>query len=196
MYRHFWPTSWILLKQLFLSPSWPLSQWPIRPSPSSAIDSEPIGVRGIIVNYHKGENKKKNPGFLFFFLSGRIWLTGILYLNVKTGVGNFRFMHASHAIVTPEWKKPSVFLLIYWFRPTKQSNLFNGHLAKRQPLNLKVGPCLSLLLLFVGSLRIKRTSLAEKAGPKGVYLRESYTSFMEHLCLNATPQWLIHMRKC
>ena len=24
--RYFWPTSWILLKQLFLSPSWPLSQ--------------------------------------------------------------------------------------------------------------------------------------------------------------------------
>ena len=25
--RYFWPTSGILLKQLFLSPSWPLSQW-------------------------------------------------------------------------------------------------------------------------------------------------------------------------
>ena len=54
------------------------------------------------------------------------------------------------------------------------------HLAKRQPLNLKVGPCLSLLLLFVGSLYVKRTSLAEKAGPKGVYFRESYAAFMEH----------------
>ena len=61
---------------------------------------------------------------------------------------------------------------------------------------MKVGPCLSLLLLFVGSLYVKRTSLAEKAGPKGVYLRESYAAFMEHLCLNTTPQWLIHMRKC
>ena len=70
------------------------------------------------------------------------------------------------------------------------------HLAKRQPLNLKVGPCLSFLLLFVGSLYVKRTSLAEKAGPKGVYLRESYAAFMEHLCLNTTPQWLIHVRKC
>ena len=36
--RYFWPTSWILLKQLFLSASW-------------AIDSEPIRARGIIVNY-------------------------------------------------------------------------------------------------------------------------------------------------
>ena len=36
--RHFWPTSFILLKQLFLSPSW-------------AIDSEPIRARGIIVKY-------------------------------------------------------------------------------------------------------------------------------------------------
>ena len=33
----FWPTCWILLKQLFLSPSW-------------AIDSEPIRAWGIIVN--------------------------------------------------------------------------------------------------------------------------------------------------
>ena len=93
-------------------------------------------------------------------------------------------------------KRPSVFLLIYQFRPTKQSNLFNGHLAKRQPLNLKVGPCLSLLLLFVGSLYVKRRSLAEKAGPKGVYLRESYAAFMDHLCFNTTPQWLIHLHKC
>ena len=98
-------------------------------------------------------------------------------------------------IVTPVWKRPSVFLLIYWFRPTKQSNLFNGHLAKRQLLNLTVVPCRSLLLLF-GSLCVKRTSLAEKAGPKGVYLRESYATFMDHLCLNTTSQWLIHMRKC
>ena len=29
--RYFWPTGWILLKQLFLSPSWPLSQWTMRP---------------------------------------------------------------------------------------------------------------------------------------------------------------------
>ena len=41
-------TSWILLKQSFLSPSWPLS---LRPSASWAIDSEPIRARGIIVNY-------------------------------------------------------------------------------------------------------------------------------------------------
>ena len=41
-------TSWILLKQSFLSPSWPLS---LRPSASWAFDSEPIRARGIIVNY-------------------------------------------------------------------------------------------------------------------------------------------------
>ena len=46
----FLPTSWILLKQLFLSPSWPLSQYPIRPSASRAIDSEHIQARAIIVN--------------------------------------------------------------------------------------------------------------------------------------------------
>ena len=34
-----WPTSWILLKQLSLSPSWPLSQLPIWPSTSWAIDN-------------------------------------------------------------------------------------------------------------------------------------------------------------
>ena len=51
MSPHFWPTSWILLKQLlFLSPSWPLSQEPIRPLASWAIESEPIWARGIIVN--------------------------------------------------------------------------------------------------------------------------------------------------
>ena len=39
----FLPTRWILLKQLlFLSPSWPLSLWPIRPLASWAIDPEPI----------------------------------------------------------------------------------------------------------------------------------------------------------
>ena len=43
--------SWILLKQLLLSPSWPLSQQPISPSASWAIDSEPIWARGIIVKY-------------------------------------------------------------------------------------------------------------------------------------------------
>ena len=47
--RYFWPTSYIWLKQLFLSPSWPLSQWPIRPSASWAIASGPIQARGIIV---------------------------------------------------------------------------------------------------------------------------------------------------
>ena len=61
----FWPTSWILLKQLFLSPSWALSQYPIRPSASWAIDSEPIRARGIIVNYHGFDRnrwpKNKNP---------------------------------------------------------------------------------------------------------------------------------------
>ena len=49
--RYFSPTSWILLKQLFLSPSSPLSQLPIPPSASWAIDSEPIWAQGIIVNY-------------------------------------------------------------------------------------------------------------------------------------------------
>ena len=34
---------------LFLSPSWVLSQLPIRPSASWAIDSEPIRARGKIV---------------------------------------------------------------------------------------------------------------------------------------------------
>ena len=43
---------WILLKQLFLSPSWALSQQPIRPSALWAIDSQPIWARGIIVNYY------------------------------------------------------------------------------------------------------------------------------------------------
>ena len=42
-------SSWILLKQLFLSPSWPLSQKPIRPSALWAIESELIRARGIIV---------------------------------------------------------------------------------------------------------------------------------------------------
>ena len=46
---YFLPTSWILLKQLLLSPSWPLSQKPIQPSASWAIDSEPIRARGIII---------------------------------------------------------------------------------------------------------------------------------------------------
>ena len=41
--QYYWPTSWILLNRLFLSPS----QWPIRPS---AIDSEPIRVWGVIKN--------------------------------------------------------------------------------------------------------------------------------------------------
>ena len=42
----FLPTSSILQKQLFLSPSWPLSkaEW--------AIDSEPIRARVIIVKYY------------------------------------------------------------------------------------------------------------------------------------------------
>ena len=34
-----WPTIWILLKQLYLSPSWSPSQLSIRPSASCAIDS-------------------------------------------------------------------------------------------------------------------------------------------------------------
>ena len=40
-----------LLKQLFLSPSWPLCQYPIRPSASWAIALEPIRARGIIVKH-------------------------------------------------------------------------------------------------------------------------------------------------
>ena len=46
--RYFWPTSWILLKQLFLSPSWPLSKLIAH---SAAIDSDPIRAWGIIVKY-------------------------------------------------------------------------------------------------------------------------------------------------
>ena len=40
-----------------LTPSWPLSQKPIRPSASWAIDSEPIRARGIIVNYTGNPHK-------------------------------------------------------------------------------------------------------------------------------------------
>ena len=54
MSRHFLPTSWIVLKQLFLSPSWPLSQYPIWPLASWAIDSEPIRAQGIIVKNVSG----------------------------------------------------------------------------------------------------------------------------------------------
>ena len=41
----------MLLKQLFLLPSWPPSQYAIRPSASWAIDSEPIWAQEIIVKY-------------------------------------------------------------------------------------------------------------------------------------------------
>ena len=40
-----------ILKQLFLSPSWPLSQERIRPSASWAIDSGAIRAQGMIVKY-------------------------------------------------------------------------------------------------------------------------------------------------
>ena len=55
-----------------------IAHWP---SASSAIDSEPIRARGIIVNYHKDENKK--TGFSVVFLSGKDLITGILYLNFE-----------------------------------------------------------------------------------------------------------------
>ena len=44
----FFPTSWILLKQLFLEPEWPLSQQPIR-------------ARGIIVKYSVGDRSLRPP---------------------------------------------------------------------------------------------------------------------------------------
>ena len=52
--RYFSPTSWILLKQLFLSASW-------------AIDSEPIWARGIIVNYTHTEVDLSKSGPQIFF---------------------------------------------------------------------------------------------------------------------------------
>ena len=52
-----------------------------QPSVSSAIDSEPIRARGIIVNYHKGENKKK--GFSVVFVSGKDLTNGNLVLEFK-----------------------------------------------------------------------------------------------------------------
>ena len=51
---YFLTTSWILLRQLFLSPSWPLSQLPILPSASWAIDTEPIQAQGIIIVKYLG----------------------------------------------------------------------------------------------------------------------------------------------
>ena len=54
----FLPTSWILVKQLFLSPEWPLIQQPLA---SWAIDSEPIGARGIIVKYSVGDRSLRPP---------------------------------------------------------------------------------------------------------------------------------------
>ena len=51
--RYFSPTSWILLKQLFLSASW-------------AIDSEPIWARGIIVNYTHTEVDSSKSGAQIF----------------------------------------------------------------------------------------------------------------------------------
>ena len=66
--RYFWPTSWILLKQLFLSPSWwPLSQSYIRPSASWAIDSEPIRAWGIIVK-NRARLHGTNPNFHYSVL--------------------------------------------------------------------------------------------------------------------------------
>ena len=53
----------------------------LRPSVSSAIDSEPIRARGIIANYHKGENKKKR--FSVVFLSGKDLTNGNLVLEFK-----------------------------------------------------------------------------------------------------------------
>ena len=50
-----------------------------QPSASSAIDSEPIRARGIIVNYHKGE---KN-GFSVVFVSGKDLTNGNLVLEFK-----------------------------------------------------------------------------------------------------------------
>ena len=52
-----------------------------QPSASSAIDSEPIRARGIIVNYHKGENKKN--GFSVVFVSGKDLTNGNLVLEFK-----------------------------------------------------------------------------------------------------------------
>ena len=55
-----------------------IAHWP---SASSAIDSEPIRARGIIVNYHKDENKK--TGFSVVFLSGKDLTKGNLVLEFK-----------------------------------------------------------------------------------------------------------------
>ena len=62
--KMFSPTSWILQKQLFLSPSQPLNQQHIRPLASWAINSQPIRARGIIVkdlnfNEHEADIVRK-----------------------------------------------------------------------------------------------------------------------------------------
>ena len=46
-FKLFCPTSWIILKQLFLSPSWAIDSEPIRAR--GIIVKEPIRVRGIII---------------------------------------------------------------------------------------------------------------------------------------------------
>ena len=61
--RFFLPTSWIFLKQLFLSPSWPLSQQPIQPSASWAIALEPIQAQGIIVKHIAPRSDKRKFGY-------------------------------------------------------------------------------------------------------------------------------------
>ena len=63
---------------LALTASESIAHWP---SASSAIDSEPIRARGIIVNYHKDENKK--TGFSVVFLSGKDLTNGNLVLEFK-----------------------------------------------------------------------------------------------------------------
>ena len=63
---------------------------------SSAIDSEPIRARGIIVNYHKGENKK-NPGFSVVFLSGKELTNGNLVLEFKNWSTKLYVHDATHS---------------------------------------------------------------------------------------------------
>ena len=69
--RYFLSNCWMLLKQLFLSPSWPLSQQPMRPKAKWAIDSEPIRARGMDVNIQ--------TGFIFLPATGEPGLEVPLY---------------------------------------------------------------------------------------------------------------------
>ena len=111
--RYFWPTSLILLKQSFLSPSW-------------AIHSEPIRARGIIVYYYAVSGPPLYSVYRYWdILTEKIWKIFIRKWVLANQRSERYFSHVKKKIETSNHSRERSFFQLWekWYVQSKATEV-------------------------------------------------------------------------